>query len=347
LEERLRDPVFRVSGLGLPDAGIAELCMRVAQGDRGRIVENGDDIQGEAVAIISDFFDDATRVLEVIEKIHQRGARRIAVVSLAGEFPTRGVESLDARLSYMNLPRAVYQSEACPYCTQGVAVVPVCDFDTASRSLGVFDPFTFWRLVGEEKAFSAVGHWGSDRTPNHYYFRIVTKPLFTRYTTALALRLRNVLQERGILPQWVRKLVCTEGEESYILSSALAQVLGLSSRDVIKIPREYFKGITGRDVDRELVKRLESAYGAENLRSKNVLIVDQAAHHFRTFSALRSVCEYFDCTVLGFLVFVDRTTSQIPLGEYLSHSHYVALYSWPCPANRDFECACVKSATSS
>ena len=122
---------------------------------------------------------------------------------------------------------------------------------------------------------------------------------------------------------------------------AVAGVLGLNKDDVVVLPRDLLNSVAGRHVDANLFTSPESKGLVDRLQGRNVLIVDQAAHHFRTLSALRSVCEYFDCVVLAFAAFVDRTDRDIKMGEYLHDSHYVALYSWPCLPRLAYECQCM------
>ncbi len=340
LQQHLQDPDFRLRGYGVNGGAMPSLCLRIVDGERSRILRSdSEDCQGEAIAVICDFLDEAYPIERDLETLKRKGARRVVVVGvLGGRLP--GNHNAHGTIHYLDIDREVSHPDACRFDRQGVSLVCAEDFDGYARELLAFDSFTFWRLVSEEPSFHSVGHWTGDRTPNHYYFRILAKPLFERYSYALAIRLKNLLRAKGILPRWIRKLVCTEGEESTILSTSLADVLGLSARDIITIPRQYFRTITGQNIGSDVVDLLERGYGKDALRGKNVLIVDQAAHHFRTFSGLRSVCEHFDCTVLGFAVFIDRTDSQVPLGDYLPHAHYLTLYSWPCSARRDFECVC-------
>jgi hypothetical protein len=231
---------------------------------------------------------------------------------------------------------------SCRFCHQeGIEkVIDGEHFEDYARKIEHFNSFTFWEFVSQDRSFYEVGHWASDRTPNHYQFRIMAAPIFRRFSYDLSIRLRNILRKSGIAPAWVRKIVCTEGEESTALSLALAEVLGLSSKDVIRIPRKFFGSIAGKELGADLLQYIDSQYKGETLKRQNVLIVDQAAHHFRTLSSLRSVCEYYDCVVLGFLVFVDRTDAALSLGEYLPDSHYVALYSWPATPHMSHECPC-------
>ena len=111
----------------------------------------------------------------------------------------------------------------------------------------------------------------------------------------------------------------------------------------MRIPRRLLSSIVGKEVGEELVRFVESEYGKDSLYRQNVVIIDQAAHHFRTFSSLRNVCEHYGATILAFAVFVDRSPSQISWGDHFYDSHYIPLYSWPCAPRRDYECLCVET----
>jgi len=235
---------------------------------------------------------------------------------------------------------AIKSNLECKFCNQGVPLMVGEDYGSFSRQVGRLDPFTFWELVRENPDYYRAGHWASNRTPNHYQFRIMVKPILKRHCFGLSLRIKNLLETRSILPSWIDKIVCTEGEESKTLAVSLARAVGSSANDVIAIPRSCFASIAGADVTAELWQFLDKTYGKSKLRRQNVVIVDQAAHHFRTLAALRTVCEYLDSKILAFAVVVDRTEPGCDLGAYLHDSHYVSLYSWSSPPRWPYECPC-------
>jgi len=241
--------------------------------------------------------------------------------------------------------------ESCRFCQQGVKLILGEHFDDYARQIREFDSFTFWEFVSQKQEFLKIGHYASDRTPNHYFFRIMAEPIFEQHSYDLSVRIKNALTTKGILTSWVQKIVCTDGEESKVLSTALANVIGLRADDVVSVPRslftsrEGFTSFAGKQPNQELQTYMNSHFGEGNLRRRNILILDQAAHHFQTLAALRNICEFYDCTVLAFAVFVDRTDGAFSLGDYLYDSHYLPLYSWPVPPRRSYECVCSAGLT--
>ena len=279
---------------------------------------------------------------QTILHLRSCGVPRIAVIGI-GRYKDAPVLPNVEYHSYLDTSYEAFKADesACGFCRQDVPSITGFDFTQFEREIKKFDPYTFWALVGQNPNYFSVGHWPSDRTPNHFYFRILTDEVFRSHSYGLAIRIRNVLHaSSGVLPGWIGKIVCIVDEESYRLSVAVASVLGLKKEDVVALPRELLNAVVGKQIQAELLPQLKD-FG-DRLQRQNVLIIDQAAHHFRTLSALRNVCEYYECVVLAFAVFVDRTDRDIK-GEYLHDSHYVALYSWPCLPRRAYECQCVSS----
>jgi hypothetical protein len=335
---------FAICPFGIAGGGIDELALLLSGSDTRRLKNavNIKDHDGSPLVILCDFASPVYGIEDVIATAQMKGTGNIAVAAIARyqNAPDYGVADLHyLETEYKAVPAP---HDSCRFCMQGVDPAIKGDhFDSFARRIGEFDDLTFWEFVARSREFYDVKHWWSERTHYHYHFRILTKPIFRRYSFDLSLRLRNVLERQGILPGWVKKIVCTEGEESTQLSAGLAEVLGLSPDDVVPIPRDCFTPMAGdRQLNAGLARYIEEHSIADSLRRQNVLIVDQAAHHFGTLSALRHVCEYFECTVLAFAVFIDRTDKAFYLGDHLPDSRYVALYSWHVPPRRPYECPC-------
>lgn len=335
---------FSIYPCGIPSGGIGQLCLALADGDASRLCElttikNHD---GVPLVILCDFLYPMYPIAEAIEEARSKGIR-VAIAAIASYKDSPKFNGVDT-ITYLDTNYESFRDgdASCPFCSQDVPIIAGEHFDDYARKVGQFEPFTFWEFIGQDREFYSVGHWPSDRTPNHYEFRIITAPLFRRFSFCLSVRFRNILiGSMGILPDFVRKIVCTEGEESTALSIALAEVLGLSSEDVIRVPRAYLNSVAGKDLDSDVQRHVESSYGVENIKRQTVLIVDQAAHRLSTLSSLRNICGFYDCVVLAFLVFVDRTDPAFSLGELLHDMHYVRLYSWPVTARMSHECPCI------
>lgn len=343
ISRKLSNKSFNIYPFGIPYGGINELSLGLADGDANRIcsLTTIKERKELPLVILCDFLSSVYPIQNVIQEARTQGIKTIVVAGIASYQDFTKFEGIET-ISYLD---TVYNAfldgdPLCKFCSQGVPLIKGEHFEDYAREVEQFEPFTFWEFVCQHRNFYSVGHWPSDRTPNHYLFRIMTAPIFSHFSYCVSVRLRNILRSKGILPAFVRKIICTEGEESTALSTNLSEVLGLRREDVIRIPRRFFGSIAGKELGADLQEYIESEYGQETLRRQTVLIVDQAAHHFKTLSSLRSICEYYDCVVLAFLVFVDRTDRAFSLGEYLPDSNYIALYSWPVTPRRSHECPC-------
>lgn len=343
---RLPADIFSVLPTGLEGTGINRLALSIVGGNSRRLLtlQRLDEMQTkEAVCVLlTDSLVAPEATTALVERIRKAGHARILVASLIAFRDANRFEGLET-LSLLTLPVvAAYEPpKGCRFCDQEVQTVAGASFDEYARALRQFDPTTFWELVRQESEFFEVKHWPSDRTPYHYYFRILAKPIFRRYSYDAAVRIRNVLESHSILPGWIKRIICPAAEEATTLSEAIGRVIGLKREDVLTIPRKVFASIAGRQIDRDTIRSLQSTFDVRLLREQNVLIVDQAAHHFRTLSAFRTICEHYDANVLACAVFLDRTHPDINLGDYVHDSHYVRLYSIPYPPRLNYECSCI------
>lgn len=346
--ERAGDEYYKILPIGLSGGGIKELCFNMVEGNLERIIDHDsiDLIGGSPIALVCDFISNIYYIDDLVRKLRESGSKKIIVAGI-GRYADYKLMSDLPYVYYIDSPYVAYEVgvDPCPFCAQEVKINDSEHFQGFVRSLERFDSFTFWEFISQRDDFFEIGHWPSPRTPNHYLFRIKTDPIFKRHGYDLCLRVKNLLKAKHIAPGWVKRIICTEGEESSTFSMRIAEVLGLQSSDVIRIPRKYFASMAGKELGPELLSYIKETYGATSLREKNVLIVDQAAHHFKTLSALRNICEHYDCTILAFVVFIDRTGKEFSLGEYLHDSHYLALYSWPVPPRRAYECPCVENVS--
>jgi len=345
LSVRMHDSSFAVWPFGIPMGGIRELAIELVEGSSERLLASEDDATrtpANSTAVLCDFIGPMYPLNDTVRKLHSSGCRNIVVAGI-GRFRNTPHFVEASTLFYFDVPFSAINTvdASCKYCDQGIPPIKGQYFDAFARQVESFDPVTFWELVAQHDDFYSVGHWPSDRTPNHYHFRVMTEPIFGRHSFDLALRIRNALTTRGIIPRWIRKIVIPDEPEAKRLGLAISDVLGLRPDSVIGIPRDLLAMVAGQHVGSEVVDFINDTYGSEALTAASVLIVDQAAHHFKTLSALRAICEFYDANILSFAVFLDRTANGFSIGEFLHDSHYVALYSWASPPRRAHECPCV------
>ncbi len=337
-------PDYQVFSQGIPLGGIEDLSAALIEGNfRRRLLPDYSNLlHDSAVVLLCDFIMSAYPIERRCAELRNSGAKDLLIVGVGSYIDAPRIQGVQTLTFVTTSYEAAPAGPGCRFCEQGVPTIRGEDYESFARQVGGFDPFTFWELVKEHPDYYQAGHWISDRTPNHYQFRIMVKPMLQRHCHGFSLRMKNALESRGILSKWIDKIMCTEGEESMTLADGLANVVGLSSKDVIAIPRRHFASIAGADVGEQLWRFLDATYGRVRLRHQNVAIVDQAAHHFKTLTALRTVCDRLDSTILAFVVLVDRTDAALELGEYLHDSHYVPLYSWSSPPRLRYECPCAE-----
>lgn len=289
--------------------------------------------------ILTDLLATCDQLAPVVSEIQNAGGSVAAVFSLAryrGIVPSGAPEFK----SYAELPYEAFRVPGqCVFCNLDSHPVALTNLADVMGNIDCFDPVTFWELIGSNRAFYSVGHESMSRTRYHYHFRIMVQALFDVHAYGLALRLRNAVRKAQIYPQWVRKIVCPDDEELRRFAGTVAEVFDLNSSDVVFVHRDYLRSVTGRRIDPALTQRIPDSIGSA-LKGQNVLIIDQAAHHFRTVSSLASICTNYDSIVLAFAVVIDRVDPAVRLAEHLPFSHYVPLYSWPYPPTRPNECPC-------
>lgn len=333
-----------IDPIGIPLGGINELAIALTQKENNRICHIDDDskLKECSIVILCDFLNNVYDIESIIKQHKEDGHDDFLVIGIARYKDFKDIDGVKS-IHFVDTQYNSYDisgKEECPFCFQGVPTIDGENIRDFEKAITNYDSYTFWEFIRQDVNFIELGHWPSNKTINHYHFRINAKPIFLYHGYDLSLRVKNLLLANKILSHWISKIVCTEGEYSGILSAKIAQAIGLKETDIIKIPREYFNNIAGKDIDPLLIEYINKNIGTENLNGKNIIIVDQAAHHFGTLVPLKTICEYYKSTILAFIVFVDRTGPEVSKGEYLFDTHYFSLYSWPSPPRTQNQCPC-------
>jgi hypothetical protein len=361
--EMLSSSDFSLVYCGLPGGHVERLALALADGDPTRVFDLTALPRSthSRVLLLCDFVASFHPLSDIVRSLRSGGADSIALIGIARYADGIVPDGVQSRV-YLELgPSAsVSRPTDCSFCDQGVPLLRAIEtadqtafasdatpgvFDAYLHGIGAFHPYVFWQLLRSDPAFLLVGHWRSPVTPNHFQFRIACTPVFETHAYGIATRMRNEIIAKGIIPDWVHGIVCTGGEESGALALALAGVLHVPMDAILRVPRRLFRGIAGPDIGMDLATWLQDPEnGAERIMGRNVIVLDQAAHHLRTFRSLKRVCEHLESTVLAFSVFVDRTGHEMALGEDLYDAHYLPMYSWECPPRLSHDCPCVKVA---
>lgn len=228
-----------------------------------------------------------------------------------------------------------YEPWSCPYCQHSVPLEG-SGYDFLATT---YDPKTFWDLLAWDDSYVLTGHWRSPITPNHFNLKIEARPIFDVFAHSIAERITNALARAGVLAEWIDGVISTNGDESHELVPALAERLGVPDARVVRVDHTT-RVVAGRPGVDSALTAWAAAYD-EVLSGRNVILVDQAAHHLQTLSALRKVAAALSARPLAFAVFVDRTGYASEYLTPLYHGlHFIPLYSWSSPPWRDFECPC-------
>lgn len=341
IAERLGGKRYSVCPYGLPGSMMPDLAQHLLDHDGARLLKAQElPEKGEGVVLVSDFNFDFYKMGRDASYLREKGVGPILTLALAR---ISNGDPVDLALIDADYAEGYADADACRLCARGSVPVLGESVGRLKKAVSNFDPVDFWDLIAQDQAYRAVGHWPSDLTPNHYYFRILAAPIFERHGFSIALRMINALGQKGVLPEFVTRIVCPEDNGAAVaLSRFVALHYRLAERAVIPIPRQFLRTVAGGEIGDELRTYLRRV-GDDCLAGQNVVVVDQAAHHFRTLSALKSVCQSQGARVLGIAVFVDRTSNSVEFGELLHDCHYVSLYAWPCVPRRLSECQCTSA----
>lgn len=340
---------FAIASTGSFASEIGRIALTIVEGDTSRVVEGAQapKRRGSQLLVLVDTLSDHRGIEAAVDAFQGRGWS----VHLGALCATAGRPAVDVpEVVLCELPAiaASYLEQDCPYCLQGVPVTPsdagegeVSPRDY-ERTPGELEPKVFWDLMRWSDEFTSFGHWRSPYTDNHFSLRIVVAPLFSLFATAIAFRIRARLASCGILPEWVHGIVCTDGAESAELAEAVRELFRLPKEAVLRVPGEYRQESAESGLGPNLSQWLDLTdnQAAQYVAGRNVLILDQAAHHFRTYSALRRVANHLGCTRLAFSVVISRSANQEEIEAVMNDVHFLPLYSWANPSWLRFSCPC-------
>jgi hypothetical protein len=336
LIEKLGDE-FSLLTRELNDGGLTQLAVALADTEDATVTLPIDlkRLSTKACGILVDCLTDPDVATKVVGEARSRGAERVFVLALT---KMKDVAADDAH-ALVELPRvaSTFDPASCDYCRHHVLVTNA-DIGDFSGALREFDPFSFWRLVAADRRYYTIGHWPSPVTSYHYLFRVLFDPILPLFGFGFGVRLRNALAAAGLFPSWIEVIVAPGDITSAQLAADVARAFRLDARDVITMPRAALAQITGRHINDGFFATVPADL-EKRLQGRNVLIVDQAAHHFKTLRALHTACEHFGAKVLAFSVILNRVTTG-DFSDALPNAHFVRLYDWPVPPLRSAECRC-------
>jgi hypothetical protein len=299
----------------------------------------GNNLPRKNIALICDVLWKGYPLLERVDHWYALGAQRVIVLGFVRyssfeEKPEHPVKW------YVSLNYRDYESGKCPFCDQGSVPVSGDYFASFKDKVGRLDPYTFWELISDVEGGYSEMHWPSDRTGHHYLQRIIALPIFLKHGYGLALRMWNQMAKAGIKKQWVDNILITREPESERLAQLTATIIGIEPHKIIAIPRELLKNMTATYIPNELKSLILENYGPKALDRCNIIIIDQAAHHFGTLWSLRHLCKMYNAKLLAFGVFINRLDLSIDVHDLLPDAHFIDLYEWHWPPFKGDECPC-------
>jgi hypothetical protein len=331
--------VVEFAGAGIEDGLLAQ----VVSGDSDRVDDGRRSLAGQRIVLLTDIAYAPDRLLEITAGFKRRGADWAGVFAMVGsEDPMPA--GLELR-TVLDLPiTSASDAAQCEMCRLGVSLKPGTGLRDVRSSLGQYEPVVFWRLVSLMPEFAKVGHWPSQRTPNHFWLRVVMAEVLEKFGASMASRIVHVLEtDARVLLRWIDAIVIAEDPESRALAQALQRTLRERTPEIVAVDRKVLHELSPRELGDEATAWVDEVRERIGPRA-NVLVVDQAAHHLRTYTALKALCDSAGWHTLAFCVVLDRTGIDSDLRERLRDSHYVSLYRWPFPPRLASSCPCPPAA---
>lgn len=324
--------------LGIED--MKNLALAIVNNENSRLASIVG-VKNRKVAIVCDILWELYGLEDFVQSQIDEGAVDVFTVGFASYAPFRKNCKIKYKC-FLELDFQEYQPNhtSCPFCKHEDANAIKGDYlEKFLGKIGRFETHTFWEIITNTEGAYTDGHWPSPRTGYHYLHRINTLPILEKHGYGIGCRIRNLLAEH-IHNEWIDAILCPDEPEAVRLSELLSGALHLKQNMIIKVHRKYFHQITKASIPDDLQAFLSQEYTNGFLKRWNVIIVDQAAHHFQTVSALSHLCRFRGARILAFAVLIDRLHRHIPVSECLPSSHYISLYKWPWPPYKGDECPC-------
>lgn len=325
-----------IEGSGIADG----LLPRLADGEPDQLDDGARDLQHREVVVVMDFAARFHKPAQVAAGLTRRGADKVFFVALVSTDDVLDGVSDVLALLHLPLKSAAAGGGDCEFCNVGSPVHRGSHRAQLIESLIDYDAAVFWKLLALSPAFSRLGHWSSPRTENHFWLRIMMADLLTPFADAFALRLLRTLEVKGLLSvAWVDYVVVPDDDESVLLGSALVRLLPGRYTELVAVPRSVMRQVSAGELGdgaRTWVDQARERWGSRG----NALVVDQAAHHFRTYSAVKTLIDAVGWHSLAFGVVVDRTGVNPDHLHQLHDARYASLYRWPFPPRTRLDCSC-------
>ncbi len=299
--------------------------------------------------ILTDFLSASYKIDSLIKKLKKNySINKIKVLGISkfkNYIPNNKDWLIESDFSEFNAKK-----QECAYCNHDSIILTSSNFNCIRKSIFEFDTYTFWEFVKLSPAYYSIEHYPSSRTLNHFDFRIICEGLFEKYSYTIANRLINLAKKEGVFSSWIHKALYTTDKELAPLIRDFLEILKIKKEFKIEIERGFLGSISADnpgDQVEDLFEKLKANLG-EDLKEweskNNVLIIDQAAHNFKTLSALNSICKKYNLTLLSIALFINRA-DPISTRMFIDDFHLLSLYDWPVRPTKFNVCFCKKTIT--
>jgi hypothetical protein len=336
---------IKILTLCIEESGVEELANWV-KNDEIEIFnpENIDLVDSFNLLILTDFLSDSYRIDSIIKNLRKKcNIKTIKVLGIS-KFKNYKPENKEWIIE-SDFIEYNTKTEECQYCLHDSIPLTGSNFNILRKSILEFDTYSFWEFIKMSSTHYSIEHYPSKRTLNHFDFRIICEDIFNKQSYTIANRLINIAEEKGIFPLWFHKVLFTNDKELAPLIQNFIEILELKYK--IEINREFIDAISA-DNPGDKVEALFQELNNDHSKDKewkmknNVLIIDQAAHNFKTLSALSSVCKKYNLTLLSIALFINRA-DPISTGIFAKNLHLLSLYNWPVRPTKFNACFCKNS----
>lgn len=350
LKERIRQKLgsedFHVYSFGFQGEIIKDFARALVEYEEDRILPSHLYATDKNIAVICDILWDVYPLPEFVQNCHNNGAKNVFVWSLAryASYCDTKINSEGMLESILELDYQIYKPGRghCPFCDQLSPIKKIDSVQQAESNIYSYDPYTFWELVSDTPKGYFDGHSYDEDTRYHYLQRIDSMSILQRHGYDIACRLRNfILYEHKIRGKWIDAIICPDDDAAVMLSKFILDLLSMCIEQLIVIPREHLKGVTGVKIPDNLEIYLSKQYGGRDvLKRWNVIIVDDTLNHFSTGLRLYNLCKCIGAKVFAFAVFLNASKLDFAIDDHLPDIPFIYLYTWPLPPFEDDKCPC-------
>jgi hypothetical protein len=338
---------FLIKTFGIKNGSINNVALELTKFGNSIIDDYSNTYGLSSLLIFCDFLSPFYPIADFIKEGYKNGIEDVVVIGIE---KFRNFNFFDEKIKiiyygYENNYRAFsekYKSK-CIFCKHGDEPIVGNLFEDFEVQVKKYTSVQFWEFLNQNEKYFDASHWISPTTDYHYFFRPKSLDIFGANIYNITTRIYNIFKEKRQDENSIAKILCPDEPSSKLLAKSLALKWKLNlENDIILIPRKFIKSFAGNEISSSLRNYLQN----KDLKihpKQNVVILDQAAHNFKTLTALERISKYFQGYTIGSFVFIDRTKDEIfARYENIAPPYYFSLYRWPIQPLEQNHCPCEK-----